>query len=72
MLDHAGQLHQAPQRDLAPLAAYLGPPQSAHQVAGFDLQSLLAGAHSLELRADAPIGSLSGALELVDLRLRTR
>ena len=69
VLDHAGELDDAPQGDLAPLAAHFGLAQSGDQITGLGLQSLLGAAHVLELRADAAEGLLAVLFDLADLLL---
>ena len=48
MLDHAGELHEPTQRDLAPLAAHLGPAQGADEIARLALQGDLSERHPLD------------------------
>ena len=72
VLDHPGELHEATQADLAPLAAYFRTAQRAHEVAGLRGKRELTGCHRLELRRDAAVGLAAGFIELLELRLRAR
>ncbi len=70
VLDHARQLDEPSQRDLAPAAADLGTPQGLDEILCLLCQRPLAKLHRLELRPDAAIGFAARPLELVDLFLR--
>ena len=72
MLDHAGELDEAAQRDLAPLAAHLRPAQRAHEVARLGAQGVLARRQRLELRADAAVRLAARLVELLQLALGAR
>ncbi len=69
VLDHAGQLDEAPQRQLAPLTAHLGPAQRLHQVARLAVQGALCLHHHLELSAEHALRLAPRLLELRDLLL---
>mgnify|MGYP007059387652 CR=1 FL=1 len=70
VLDHAGELHQAAQRDLSPASAHLGPPQCLDEVLRLLSQHLLVRLHGLELRANASIRLAAGLFQLRNLPLR--
>ena len=72
VLDHAGELDEAAQRDLAPLAAHLGPAQRADEVARLGAQRVLARRERLELLADAAVRLAARLVELLHLALGAR
>ncbi len=69
MFHHAGQFHEAAQRDFAPPTAYFGSPQRLDEVLRFLRQRLLAVLHFLELVLDAAIGFAAGLFQFGDLPL---
>ena len=72
VLDHARELDEPAQRDLAPLAANLGPAQRAHEVARLGAQRLLARRERFELLADAAVRLAARLVELLHLALGAR
>ena len=69
VLDHAGQLGEALQRHLAPLAAHLGPAQRLHQIARLALQQLLGLDHGFEMLGERAVGLLALVFHQADLLL---